>query len=348
MTDSATYTQRQITSWRNALFAVFALGGIGIASWAARIPEVSTRLTLDASQVGILLFGLAAGSIVGLTASSHVVASFGVRRTIAVSLIVSPVGLALAGFGAGMVQSFLLAFLGLAIYGAGIGVCDVAMNVSGAANETALGRTIMPIYHAFWSVGTMVGAATGVLAEVFHVPLELHLALVSLLVVVTNLAVVRYILGEPHHEAGSADAADHERTTWRTRLASWREPRTLTIGLIVLGMAFAEGSANDWLSYAMVEGHDTDKPTGALVLGVFLTAMTVGRLGGVKLLDRFGRVPVLRVSALFAAVGLLMLIMVPVVWIAILGTVLWGSALRSASPSACLRRRMIRARPPRE
>ena len=231
MTDSATYTQRQITSWRNALFVVFALGGIGMASWAARIPEVSNRLSLDSSQVGILLFGLAAGSILGLTASSHIVASFGVRRTIAVALIISPIGLALAGVGAGVLQSFALAFVGLAIYGAAIGVCDVAMNVSGAANETALRRTVMPIYHAFWSFGTMAGAATGVVAEVFRVPLEIHLALVSLLVVVTSLVVVRYILGEPHHEPGldrAASDAQHERTTWRARLAIWREPRTLT------------------------------------------------------------------------------------------------------------------------
>jgi MFS family permease len=98
----------------------------------------------------------------------------------------------------------------------------------------------------------------------------------------------------------------------------------LLIGLIVLGMAFTEGSANDWLSYAMVHGHHTDRPTGAVVFGVFVTAMTVGRLSGVKLLDRFGRVPVLRGSAALAAVGLLILIFVPIVWVAVVGVVLWG------------------------
>jgi MFS family permease len=44
----------------------------------------------------------------------------------------------------------------------------------------------------------------------------------------------------------------------------------------------------------------------------------------VRLLDRFGRVPVLRVSAGFAAVGLLIVIFGPNPTIATIGIVLWG------------------------
>jgi MFS family permease len=60
------------------------------------------------------------------------------------------------------------------------------------------------------------------------------------------------------------------------------------------------------------------------VFGVFVTAMTVGRLSGVRLLDRYGRVPVLRGTAALAAIGLLILIFVPIVWVAVIGVVLWG------------------------
>ena len=52
--------------------------------------------------------------------------------------------------------------------------------------------------------------------------------------------------------------------------------------------------------------------------------MTAGRLGGVLLLDRFGRVPVLRGSFLLAAIGLLVVIFVPNPAIAAAGAVLWG------------------------
>ena len=41
-----------------------------------------------------------------------------------------------------------------------------------------------------------------------------------------------------------------------TALDSWREPRTLLIGVVVMAAALSEGSANDWLSLAVVDGFD--------------------------------------------------------------------------------------------
>ena len=60
------------------------------------------------------------------------------------------------------------------------------------------------------------------------------------------------------------------------------------------------------------------------MFGVFVTAMTVGRLAGATLLDRYGRVRVLRASAALAILGLLMFIFIPTLWLAIVGVVLWG------------------------
>ena len=132
---------------------------------------------------------------------------------------------------------------------------------------------------------------------------------------------------------------------WRSRMGVWRDRRTLLIGVIVLGMAFAEGSANDWLALAMVDGHGVDNATGALVFGVFVTAMTVGRLVGVCLLDRFGRVPVLRVSAVLAVVGLVVVIFAPRPGWPCVGVVVWGLGARSASRSACRPPPTIRGTP---
>ena len=107
-------------------------------------------------------------------------------------------------------------------------------------------------------------------------------------------------------------------------MAIWLEPRTLLIGLIVLGMAFAEGSANDWLALAMVDERNASYATGALLFGAFTTAMTVGRLAGGPILDRFGRVPVLRASAALATVGLVIVIFVDQPVLMVAGIVLWG------------------------
>lgn len=326
MTAPAAYpaglTHAQVVGWRNGIFAVFAVCGIGIASWMARMPAVKESLAISTADVGVLIFGLAVGSIAGLLASSHLIERFGARPVMAACLIAGPLGLAVAGVGVGVGPQFWLVFCGLVVFGCGLAICDVAMNLSGAVNERVSGRTMMPIFHAFFSIGTMVGAGVGAAAEYAGVPIVVQAAVVSVVLAVGGLIGVRSTQSERVLESDSSEG--ESRSTWGQRLAIWRDPRTLLIGVIVLGMAFAEGSANDWLALTMVEGHGTDKPTGALIFGVFVTAMTVGRLGGVRLLDRFGRVPVLRASAALAVIGLSIVIFVPNLWVAVIGVVLWG------------------------
>lgn len=310
-----------VSAWRNALFVIFGACGIAIASLAARIPTISLALSLSTAQVGLLLAAMAIGSIVGLAASGHVVSIFGARRTIIAAYSTLAASLAIAGFGIAVFGSFALSFVFLILLGTAMGTCDVAMNVSGAANERAIGRTVMPLYHAAFSIGTVIGAGLGSLAEAARVPLQVHLTVLEALSLLAVLISARFLLSETAVAAGEEA---HPASTWRSRLAIWRDPRTILIGLVVLGFAFTEGSSNDWLAYAMVHGHDTNRAVGAAVYGVFVAAMTIGRLAGVRLLDRYGRVPVLRATGLLAAIGLLLFIFVPVFWVDVVGVVLWG------------------------
>ena len=318
-------SRREVLAWRNSIFAIFLLAGLAIASWVSRLPAARDALHASPAEVGLLLFGIAAGSIIGLVASSHIVARLGATTTIRWGIVGAASGIAIAGIGATVGPSFVVAFVGLMLFGASAGITDVAMNVSGAANERALGKAIMPVFHAFFSFGTMIGAGLGALAELAGLPNAIHLGIVAAVMVVVVLAVLRFLQSEHIIEDdGTPVAHDDHSKTWRGRLTIWRDPRTLLIGLLVLGAAFAEGSANDWLAIAMVDGHGVANATGALVFGVFVTAMTIGRLTGVFLLDRFGRVPVLRGSFLLAAGGLLIVILVPNAIIATIGAVLWG------------------------
>jgi len=316
-------TRAQVSAWRNALFVIFAICGIAMASWAARLPSVRDTLGISTLEVGVLILAISVGSIIGLLASSHIVSRLGAQKTIMLCFAAAPVGFALAGVGVAL-GLFPVVFAGLLVFGTGFSICDVSMNLSGAANERVLRRTIMPIYHAFFSFGTMIGAGAGALVEAFHVPVVLHLGATAVIMFIAVQLAARALQSEHLVDDATEQAAAENHGTWRDRLTIWRDPRTLIIGLIVLGMAFAEGSANDWIPLASVDGHGVDKPTGALIFGIFVTAMTVARLGGVFLLDRFGRVPVLRASAALAFVGLAMFIWVPDPVISVVGVVFWG------------------------
>ena len=318
-------TRRQALSWRNAIFIIFMLPGMAMATWVSRLPAVRDTLDIRIDQVGVLILAMAMGSIVGLVFSSHIIARLGARTTILVGLIVLSTGLAVTGIGATVGPVFAVTWAGLFILGFSSGITDVAMNVSGAANERTLRKAIMPIFHAFFSFGTMLGAGLGALAELAGIPIAIHFGALAVFVVIVTLLVIRYLQSEHGVEEGVEPVADDDHSkTWRGRLAIWRDQRTILIGLLVLAAAFAEGSANDWLALAMVDGHGVENATGALVFGIFVTAMTAGRLGGVVLLNRFGRVPVLRASFLLASAGLLVIIFIPNPIVATIGAIAWG------------------------
>jgi MFS family permease len=106
-------------------------------------------------------------------------------------------------------------------------------------------------------------------------------------------------------------------------LAAWREPRTLLIGLMVLALALTEGSANDWLAIALVDGHDVADWMGVAGFALFVSAMTTGRFLGGGLLDRFGRAATLWGTMALAAVGVLLVVYGSGLLI-VVGIVLWG------------------------
>lgn len=311
---------RELIRWRNAVFTIFALCGFGFATWASRVPAVRDLLGASTQEMGFLILGMSAGSIVGVVAASHIVARLGATRTILWVYVTVSAAMILLGPIVTFVPGFLPIFAVLIVLG-GASIVDVAMNLSGAANERAIGRTIMPLFHAAFSGGTVLGAGLGALLESLRVPMGVHFTGVGVVSLIVTVVLVRFLqpAEQPHEDLEGAPASG-----FRSRLAVWADPRVLLIGVIVLGMAFAEGSANDWLSLAMVDGHGFDNAGGAAVLSLFLAAMTAGRIGGVFVLDRYGRVPVLRASAALAVVGLLLVIMVPVDAVAIVGVVLWG------------------------
>jgi fucose permease len=320
MSTARTKPTLELRRWRNAVFTIFALTGFVFATWASRVPAVRDLLHATTQEMGFLILGMSAGSIIGVVSASHIVARLGATRTILWVYGLVSVDMIALGPIVAFIPGFLPIWLCIFVLGAA-SVVDVAMNLSGAANERAIGRTIMPLFHASFSFGTVAGAGLGALLASLGIPMGVHFSAVGVLALVVTLVLVRFLQpAEEPLEEGVAPAPHG----WRSRLAVWKDPRVLLIGLIVLGMAFAEGSANDWLSLAMVDGHGLDNAGGAAVLSLFLAAMTIGRIGGVFVLDRFGRVPVLRVSAGLAVVGLLLVIVVPGEAVAIVGVVLWG------------------------
>ncbi|MFD0757989.1 MFS transporter [Arthrobacter ulcerisalmonis] len=105
---------------------------------------------------------------------------------------------------------------------------------------------------------------------------------------------------------------------------AWRDRRTLLLGVMVLGLALAEGAAGDWVALALADGHGQSDAAGAVGYGLFVSFMTIGRFAGTVVLDRYGRVPVMRWCAAMAVLGLGLFVFAPEPWLAYVALAIWG------------------------
>jgi MFS family permease len=188
----------------------------------------------------------------------------------------------------------------------------------------------MSRFHAGYSVGTVAGALVGAAMVAAHVPVTAHLAGVAVVILAGVPWAAQRFLGD--HDGGPATGEGTAQQRPRHPLAAWGELRTLLIGICVLAFAFAEGTANDWVSLALIGGYGTPPAIGTLGLATFLAAMTAARWFGPALLDRHGRVPVVRALAAVNVVGLLLFVFGGVTPVAFVGALLWGVGVSLGFP----------------
>jgi MFS family permease len=301
------------------------MAGFAFASWAARIPQVRDSLHLSSAGLGLVLLAIAAGSLVSLPLAGAIVHRFTSARTVAIMSILLALGLTVVALG--YPHGVAPLAVGLFLVGFANGAWDVAMNVQGATVERHLGRSIMPRFHAGFSAGTVAGALIGALMVVTGVSVTVHLIAVSVVVAIAVPIAAHAFLAD----AAEPDP-DVEAKAPVGVLARWREPRTLLVGVVVLAFAFSEGSGNDWISVALIDSYNAPAVVGTLGFAVFLTAMTTVRWFGTGLLDRFGRVAVLRGLGATAITGLAVFVFSPFTPVAFVGLVLWGAGASLGFP----------------
>ncbi|MFB6767890.1 MFS transporter [Bacillus altitudinis] len=304
--------------WYKAIIVIFTMSGISISTWFSRTPEVRDLLQADTGTMGLILLGLSVGSIVGLILSNVFVRKKGGRVAIVVSAFLMFIGFSTLAIGAAL-SSTLIVTAGLFLFGSGSGMCNVAMNLEGTEIEYQIKRTILPILHASFSIGTLIGAGAGILFIYLGVSVLIHLLTIALLFFLSILICTRFI---PHGTGKDQDETQTESV--EASQTSWLNKRTISLAMIALCLAFVEGSANDWIPLAMVDGYQVSHSMSTVIYALFLCGMISGRLLSGRFIDRFGRVLLLRVAILSAAAGLFLVILKISLVVCMISIFLWG------------------------
>lgn len=267
--------------------AFFFLPGLSYSLVTSRMPAIKESAQIDDLQLGIALFCLGIAGCIGLFFSSRLVRLLKDRPTIAAGASLSTIGLVIAGYA----NSFASLVSGFAVIGFGIGLTDALMNAQGMFYERRYKTRSMNLFHAFFSLGGIVGSLTAS----FCAYLDLS-PLFSFLVLVVPWTVVclfgcRYLQEEDRQVTSSE--------TSRVNTTKRAYPLILICFGLLSWLAYdIEGSVAEWGSVYMVSSKESDQAVAALVYGLFSGTIFIVRLFGDKLRESVGDFRLLPICSL--------------------------------------------------
>jgi predicted MFS family arabinose efflux permease len=247
----------------------------------------------------------------------------------------------------------------LLVFGAAYGGLNVAMNAAAVDLIAALGRPVMPGFHAAFSLGGMAGAGLGGLVA-GQLSATRHLLMLTAVGLVLTALAGRVLLTHPvpapaRVAAGSppvsppvapsgppegpSDGPSKGPPAAGRATPSARRARrlVLVLGLIALCTAYGEGALADWSALHLTEDLHTGPGTAAAGYSLFALAMTAGRLCGTALLERLGQSRLLTAGGLTAGAGMLLGSLAPEIWLVLTGFVITGLGLANLFPVAVAR-----------
>lgn len=291
-----------------AVAALFFFNGALFGVWASRIPAFAERLQMSPGTLGTVLLSMAVGAILAFPLSGRLAD----RRGAAPASLIFAAGNLLAYLALPFAGSPLMLAAILCAFGATHGAMDVAMNAFAAEVERHMGRPVMSMFHAVWSLGAGTGAASGYLALKAGLTPGAHFWIAGALLVAGALPLASMPWASPrvHAPKRPAFAVPHGAL--------------ILVGLLAISSSIGEGAMADWSALFLREVAGVTEARAALGYTIFAIAMVGTRLMGHRIIGRLGPVGAARFSGVCAAIGVLTTVFGPGLGVKLAGFVAFG------------------------
>ncbi len=305
---------------RIAVQIAFFVNGFIFANWVSRLPRIQEIYGANDSTIGIVLLALSIGGVVAMPFAGWIIVKNGSHKITLVSSILYCVVVPFIPIVPG-ISSLIIVYL---LMGIVTGILDVAMNAQAILVEQEYKRSIMTSFHAFFSIGMMVGSGSAALFTDFGVSLFPHFSIVAGLAIVA----VTWMTQNLVH--------DKPDPTLKPEGPLFRLPdrSIIGIGIITFCCMLGEGAMSDWSVNYMENIAKASKTLAPIGLAAFATAMTLGRIFGDKVRMHLGDKKMIVAGGLIAISGLSLALLVPLPFITIIGFFVVGLGLSSIVPIA--------------
>lgn len=303
---------------RIAVSIFFFIAGISFASWASRIPDIKEHLGLSDAGLGSVLLALPIGLMTGLPLAGWAVTRFGSKSVATLAAVLYPVALIFLGLSSSVVQLVI----GLYFFGLLGNLMNISVNTQAVGVESEYGRSIMSSFHGVWSLAGFSGAGIGWLMVSAKVSPYIHFSIICAAMLLTVALIHKHALPQDANQTGP-----------KQKLFAKPDKSIFILGLIAFACMACEGAMFDWSGVYFK--NVVKAPENLTVLGyaAFMGTMATGRFVSDSFVTRFGVKPMLRMSGIIIATGLLTAIFFPFIVSATVGFLLVGFGVSSVVPT---------------
>lgn len=303
---------------RFSIGILFFICGLNFATWATRIPDFKSFLSLSDAQLGTVLMGLPIGSLVSLPIAGWLLTKYASRwiciMAIAMYVIVIP--------GLSLMSSPITLFVGLFFFGMAGDIMNIAMNTQVVSLEAKMNKIIMSSFHAVFSIGLMAGAFLGGILEKEHFTTTEHFSLVAL----SNILLIPFSFPNLLTDKPVQDESKPKSSILNLG------PYLIILSFIAFCGMLCEGAMADWISLYFKE-YSPDSPFPITIgFSFFAAAMVIGRFVGDKISLKYGVSNILIVNGILIGLGMLLTLLFSSIYLKIGGCFLTGIGISTIVP----------------
>jgi MFS family permease len=296
------------------LSVFFFLSGICFSTWASRIPTIKATFGFNEAELGTLLLCMPISSLVGLPISGWLVSKFDSRMPMTFGFVSLALSLIFIGFAP---TTFTL-IVAICCFSFSMRIMNISINTQALTLQKLFEKKINGSFHGLWSTGGIAGVGISTFFVARDIPIHWHFMIVAVVAILVALYSYRFLIR-------------NDRTSTGNKLSLARpDPYIVYLGLMLFLTAICEGGMFDWSGVYFREVMNEELFTLGYLS--FMISMALSRFASDSMVERIGMPKTYLVSGAFIFLGIMLAILWPSFWPAMVGFCLVGFGAASVIP----------------
>ena len=299
--------------------ALFFIMAFSIGLWTIRIPTIRDQIQTDYLGIGYIMATFAIGSIIMMLCANYFISKSSSKKIIIYIVIAQWLLWLPVPFIKDLVTFMILAFM----FGFCFGLFEICINLKASKIESREGKSMMSGFHAFWSLGVLIGSITTSLFLEWNISFLNNVIVYVIILLPLNIFIVLRL---------HRDRIENSKN--KTNIFFIWPLLIFLLALISMVNALTEGSVDAWGALYMRDFIKVDGFLIGLATVSFNIFMVIGRLSGDWIRDRIGVYNFLTILSLTSIISLFILYNFDNILAAVCGFALLGIGTSAIIPIA--------------